>query len=173
MCRILKVDRTSYYHWKREGSTLNKRDEQLDNLILELFYQSRQTYGTRRLKQILIKRYGVIVSKKRIADIMKYLGIRAKTKRRFRILTTDSNHNLGVAPNRLQRDFSTIVANRVYVGDITYIDTKKGWLYLATVIDLYSRRVVGWSMDDSIKASLVNNALSMAIQTRRPQKGLI
>ena len=104
---------------------------------------------------------------------MKYLDLKVKMKRRFKVVTTDSNHNLPIAPNRLNRDFYTSVINNTYVGDITYIPTKEGWLYLATVIDLYSRKVVGWSMDDTMRVSLVNNALAMAIKRRKPQSGLI
>jgi len=94
-------------------------------------------------------------------------------KRRFRVNTTDSNHNLPIAPNLLNRDFYSSVPDTKYVGDITYIPTNEGWLYLATVIDLYSRKIVGWSMAENMKTSLVNNALKMAIAKRGPLKGLI
>jgi len=104
---------------------------------------------------------------------MRKLGLVAKTKKRYRINTTSSNHNLTIAPNILNRDFYATYPNKKYVGDITYIPTNEGWLYLATVIDLYSRRIVGWSMDDTMKVSLVNDALNMALIARKPQKGLI
>ena len=91
----------------------------------------------------------------------------------YKINTTDSNHKLPIAPNILNRDFYASTSDQKYVGDITYIPTNEGWLYLATVIDLYSRKIVGWSMDDTMKVSLVNNALNMAITTRKPPKGLI
>ena len=103
---------------------------------------------------------------------MKELHLSCKTKRRFK-LTTDSKHSLPIATNRLQRNFKVYKANQVYVGDITYIHTHEGWLYLATVIDLYSRRVVGWAMDNQMQATLVNKSLLMAIWNRKPKKGLL
>ncbi|MDP2894426.1 MAG: IS3 family transposase [Sulfurimonas sp.] len=115
----------------------------------------------------------MIVSRRRICAIMRYLGLEAKIKKRYKINTTDSNHSLPIAPNVLNRDFYASLPNEKYVGDITYIPTNEGWLYLATVIDLYSRKVVGWSMDDTMKVSLVNNALKMAIISRKPPQGLI
>ena len=104
---------------------------------------------------------------------MKKLGLRCLQKRRFKVQTTNSNHNFMISPNLLKRDFCVSKENQVYVGDITYIATHEGWLYLATVIDLYSRRIVGWSMDDRMQTSLVNDALLMAIKQRNPQKGVI
>ena len=101
---------------------------------------------------------------------MKDLNLKVKMKRRYKN-TTDSNHNLPIAPNILNRDFYASNPNEKYVGDITYIPTGEGWLYLATVIDLYSRKVVGWSMDDTMKVSLVNDALNMAIIHRSPSPG--
>jgi len=103
---------------------------------------------------------------------MKTLNLRVKMKRRYKN-TTDSNHNLPIAPNILNRDFYASQPDTKYVGDITYIPTGEGWLYLATVIDLHSRRIVGWSMDDTMKVSLVNDALTMAIKQRTPAQGLI
>ncbi|PLY04681.1 MAG: hypothetical protein C0625_15935 [Arcobacter sp.] len=138
-----------------------------------MFIQSRQTYGTRRLNHSLVKRYGLIVSKRRIGNIMKSLNLKTKMKRRFKVTTTNSNHNFAIAPNRINRDFYSSNPNDKYVGDITYIKTNQGFLYLSTVIDLYSRKVVGWSMDDTMKTSLVNDALLMAIKRRNPAKGLI
>ncbi len=113
------------------------------------------------------------VSRRRIGAIMKDLGLVARTKKRYKINTTNSNHNLPIAPNLLERDFYASSPDEKYVGDITYIPTNEGWLYLATVIDLYSRRIVGWSMDDTMKVSLVNDALNMALISRKPSKGLI
>ena len=104
---------------------------------------------------------------------MKDLGLSVKMKRRFKINTTDSNHNLPIAPNILNRDFYAYMPDTKYVGDITYIPTNEGWLYLATVIDLYSRKIVGWSMSDNMKTTLVNDALTMALINRNPPKGLI
>ncbi|RLF02996.1 MAG: IS3 family transposase [Thermoprotei archaeon] len=138
-----------------------------------IFVQGRQNYGTRRIKDKLLQRYGLIVSRRLIGSIMRDLGLVAKTKKRYKINTTNSNHNLPVANNILNRDFYSGTPDTKYVGDITYIPTNEGWLYLATVIDLYSRKIVGWSMAENMKVSLVNDALSMAISSRKPEKGLI
>ncbi len=173
MCKVFKVDKSSYYHWIKNGSIIQKIDEKLNELIEIIFIQSRQTYGTRRIKDKLAERYGLIVSRRRIRNIMRYLGLSVKMKRRFRVMTTDSKHNLPIAPNVLNRDFYASKADEKYVGDITYIPTSEGWLYLATVIDLYSRKIVGWSMDETMKVSLVNDALKMALENRNPPKGLI
>jgi len=173
MCKILKVNRSAYYHWIDNGCIVNKVDERLNQLIKDIFYQYREVYGTRRIKKVLVQEYGVIISTRKIAKSMKEVGLIVKMKRKFKVTTTDSNHNYSISPNRLQRDFNTNVANEVYVGDITYIRTQQGWLYLAVVIDLYSRKVVGWSMDDNMETPLVNKALQMALHTRNPAPKLI
>lgn len=173
MCRVLKVDRASYYHWIKNGCVVKKVDNKLNELIGVIFEQGRGNYGTRPIKKALLQRYGFIVSRRRIGAIMNDLGLKAKTKKRYKINTTDSNHNLPIALNILNRDFYASAPDEKYVGDITYIPTNEGWLYLATVIDLYSRKIVGWSMDDNMKTSLVNDALNMAIKNRKPPKGLI
>jgi len=173
MCKVFKVDKSSYYHWIKKGSIVQKIDEKLNELIEIIFIQSRQTYGTRRIKDKLLARYGVIVSRRRIRNILNYLGLSVKMKKKFKVMTTDSNHNLPIAPNIINRDFYASNPDEKYVGDITYIPTSEGWLYLATVIDLYSRKIVGWSMDDRMKVSLVNDALKMALNNRTPSKGLL
>ena len=172
MCKVIKVNRSGYYHWIEAGMIIKKVDKQLNDLILSIFIQGRNIYGTRPIRDKLIELYGLFVSRKRISNIMKYLNLKVKMKRRFRN-TTDSNHNLPIANNILNRDFYASNPNEKWVGDITYIPTGEGWLYLATVIDLYSRKVVGWSMDDTMKVSLVNDALNMAITHRNPPKGLL
>jgi transposase InsO family protein len=173
MCKVLKINRSAYYHWINNGCIINKVDKRLNQLIKDIFYQYREVYGTRRIKAVLVQEYGVIVSTRKIAKSMKEVGLVVKMKRKFKVTTTDSNHNYKISPNRLQRDFRTNVADEVYVGDITYIRTQQGWLYLAIVIDLFSRKVVGWSMDDNMETPLVNNALQMALQTRNPRPQLI
>lgn len=172
MCKVLKVNRASYYHWLSSGSVIRKVDIKLNELVEFIFNQGRNAYGTRRIKDKLLLYYGLFVSRKRISNIMKNLNLKVKMKRRYKN-TTDSNHNLPIAPNILDRDFYASNKDEKYVGDITYISTGEGRLYLATVIDLYSRKVVGWSMDDTMKVSLVNNALNMALRHRTPKKGLI
>ncbi len=172
MCKVIDVDKSSYYHWIKAGCIINKVDTQLNDLIKSIFVQGRNNYGTRRIRDKLKELYGLIVSRKRISTIMKELHLKVKMKRRYKN-TTDSNHNLPIAPNILNRDFYASNPDEKYVGDITYISTGEGWLYLATVIDLYSRRVVGWAMDDSMKVDLVNDALNMAVKHRNPLKGLL
>jgi len=173
MCRVLELNRSAYYHWINNGCIVNKVDEKLNNLVKDIFYQYREVYGTRRIKEALVQEYGVIVSTRKIAKCMKEVGVVVKMKRKFKVVTTDSNHNHAISPNRLQRDFRTNVPDEVYVGDITYIRTQQGWLYLAVVIDLFSRKVVGWSMDDNMETPLVNNALLMALHNRTPPPELI
>lgn len=173
MCRVLKVDTSSYYYWHRTGCIVEKVDEELNNLIKSIFKAGREAYGQRRIKEALQKKHGFIVSKRRIGSIMKSLNLIPKMRKKFKVNTTDSNHNLPVAPNILDRDFNSELPDTKYVGDITYIHTAQGWPYLATVIDLFSRKVVGWSMDDNMRVSLVNDALEMAIKRRSPQAGLI
>ena len=133
--------------------------------------QSRGTYGTRRMKRALAQQ-GLLISRRRIGHVMKQQQLACKTKRKFKV-TTDSKHHLPIAPHLLQRQFTVEQPNAYYVGDITYIPTQAGWLYLATVIDLYSRQVVGWAMEAHMKVSLVNQALLMAIWKRKPARGLL
>ena len=140
-------------------------------MITERFEQGRGTYGTRRLKRKLAE-HGWTVSRRRIGRLLKKMGLSCKTKRKFKA-TTDSRHHLPVAPNVLNRQFDVDRPDQCYVGDITYIATQEGWLYLAIVIDLFSRKVVGWSMAKHMRASLVNDALLMALWSRKPEKGLI
>lgn len=143
MCYCLKVSRSAYYDWS--DSVLSKRaldNERISELIKCLFYESRGTYGSRRIKRALY-RQGFIVSRRRIARLMRLQGLSCKTKKKFRV-TTDSKHVLPIAANLLNRQFLIDQPNKRYVGDITYIDTSSGWLYLAVVIDLFSRKVVGW-----------------------------
>ena len=172
MCRFMSVSRSAYYAWlERRQTTLEKEDIELIEIIKVLFKKGRENYGTRRLKKALAGK-GWHVSRRRIGRLMRIAGIACKTKRKFKV-TTDSKHSLPIAPNRLDRQFSATQPNQTYVGDITYIYTQEGWLYLAVVIDLYSRQVVGWSMAERMQAKLVNDALLMALWQRKPGKGLI
>jgi transposase InsO family protein len=148
-----------------------KDDTDLIGILESVFKKSRATYGTRRLKAVLLDRDRT-VSRRRIGRLMREAGLACITKRKFKA-TTNSRHDLPVAPNHLDRQFSVVQPDQVYAGDITYIHTQEGWLYLAVVIDLYSRQVVGWSMAEHMRAKLVNDALSMAIWKRKPEKGLI
>jgi transposase InsO family protein len=168
----MQVSRSAYYDWQRRSATAREQgDTELTGIIQEEFTKSRATYGTRRIQQTLVNR-NLPVSRRRIGRLMREAGLACKTKRRFKA-TTDSKHNRPVAANHLNRQFTVPKPNQVYAGDITYIDTQEGWLYLAVVIDLFSRRVVGWSMARHMRASLVNDALVMAIWKRKPDKGLL
>lgn len=164
MCKLLGVSRNAYYHWCRNGE--RKKDSDLFRLVKEIFEESYKTYGIRRIKKELEKKYGWIVSRRRIGKAMKELGLRAKTKQHFKINTTDSRHTLPISPNLLGQDFYASSPNEVYVGDITYIKTKEGWLYLAVVIDLYARTVAGWAIADHMKTSLICDALIKAYRKR-------
>jgi len=172
MCELLGVSQSSYYDWfKQQPSPRKLRNQELAIQIKTLFMASRCTYGTRRLRRDLDK-LGLIVSRRRIGNLMKDQQLSCKAKRQFK-LTTDSKHSLPIAQNILQRNFTVYKPNQAYVGDITYIGTEEGWLYLAAVIDLYSRRIVGWAIDQHMQAALVNKALLMAIWGRRPKRGLL
>lgn len=173
MCKLFKVSRSCYYNWIEKGSVVTRVDKKFNDLVQTIFEQARATYGTRRVKEVLKQRYGLIVSRRKIQRTLKYLNLKVKMKRRFKVITTTSNHTLPIAPNILNRDFYSSNIDEKYVGDITYIPTNEGWLYLAVVIDIYSRKVVGWSMRYSLHTILVNDALLMAIKRRNPSKGLI
>ena len=169
---MLEVNRSSYYDWRKSGPSDNQlMNQQLSHRIKELFIAGRCNYGGRRIKRLLA-RDQLFVSRKRIGRLMKEQGLICKARRRYKV-TTDSKHHLPIAPNVLNRQFTPAKPDCNYAGDITYIPTQEGWLYLAVVIDLFSRRVVGWSMADSMRAELVNDALLMALWQRKPPRGLI
>jgi len=172
MCDCLGVTRSSYYDWREGASYLPKEEEKiLLEKIETIFNESRQTDGTRRIKRALF-REDLSVSRRRIARLMKKKGLSCKTKPRYQS-TTNSKHSLPVSDNLLNRQFNVDSVDTHYVGDITYIGTQEGWLYLAAVIDLFSRNVVGWNMKDHMRAELVNDALLMALWKRKPEKGLL
>ena len=144
MCRVLEVSRSRYYEWlARSPSQHAQRDAVLSERIVAHFEANRDVYGTRRLKDCLADE-GEQVSRRRIGRLMSDHDLKVKTKRKYKV-TTDSKHGQAVAPNVLDREFDVDEPNTAYVGDITYIWTAEGWLYLAVVIDLFSRAVVGWS----------------------------
>ncbi len=162
MCRVFEVSRSGYYEWlSRPLSQRNQQDKALKTKIRKHHKESRANYGARRIQKKLAETDDV-VSRRRINRLMTEEGLECKTRRKF-TATTNSKHGMPVAPNVLNRNFSAEKMDQKYVGDITYIPTREGWLYLAVFIDLCSRTVVGWSMDSRMQASLVNDALSMAI----------
>ena len=172
MCRVLQVSRSGYYDYlHRPPSDHCNVDDKLRPQIRSAFKKGRKNYGTRRIKDEL-KKEKTTVSRRRIGRLMQEEKLVVQTKRKFKV-TTDSNHDKPIAPNLLEREFTVATPNTVYVGDITYIPTREGWLYLAVVIDLFSRAVVGWAMGSRMTADLVNDAMLMAIWKRKPAKGLI
>jgi transposase InsO family protein len=172
MCEVLSVSRSGYYAWRKSSESKRKQSNgTLRKKIRAVHRNSGESYGSPRVYKAL-KKQGETCSKNRVARLMREDGLKAKSKRRFKA-TTNSKHNLPVAPNLLNRDFSPEAPNQVYAGDITYIWTTEGWLYLAVVIDLFSRSVVGWAMDKRMTRQLVMDALTMAVQRRRPPPGVI
>ena len=173
MCDLLKVCRSAYYAWLRKPalSAKEKEDNELTEKIRMIFIEHKCRYGARRIMRTL-RNMGYTISKRRVSRLMRAAGLYCKTRRKFKH-TTDSNHTLTISPNLLNRDFSPSKPDTAYAGDITYIPTQEGWLYLAVVIDLFSRQVVGWAMDGRMKADLVNKAVLMAIWKRKPARGLI
>lgn len=173
MCRVLAVSRSGYYAWlKRPTSPRKMADQELIQQIQEIHQQSRQTYGSPRIQAELAEN-GVNCSHKRVARLMRDEELFAKQSRKFKVTTTDSAHPYPVAPNLLDQDFTASRPNEKWLVDITYIPTAEGWLYLAVVMDLYSRRIVGWAMSDSLERHLVIAALQMATKMRQPPPGLL
>ena len=172
MCKQLGVSRGGYYAWKhRDPSHRQKMDEELVVHIKKSHTESRGTYGSPRVLDDL-KGEGFQVGRKRVARLMREQGITGNAPRPFR-RTTDSNHKLDVADNLLDRQFEVAAPDTAWSTDITYVRTWQGWLYLAVVIDLFSRRVVGWSMATHMRTSLVLGALDMALGRRRPGPGML
>ncbi|WP_152451752.1 IS3 family transposase [Microbulbifer sp. THAF38] len=172
LCRVMQVNKSSYYGWyQRSNSSIDSQTWKLCHRLKALFSESRQSLGSRRLMKLLRKE-GFKIGRYRVRKLMKKLGLRVKRKKRF-TLTTDSKHQLPTAENLLNREFSPSVKNQVWTTDITYIWTAQGWLYLAVVIDLYSRRIVGWHLDRQMETALVSRALMMAVNLRTPPKGLL
>ena len=176
-CRVLEVSISGYHeHFVRRASNAQRRHLSDDALLVHIkavYAETRGAYGWPRIWKTLLGR-GIRVGKERIQKLMKLHGIRAKGKRRFKV-TTDSNHDLPISPNVLNREFTVTEPDKVWVGDITYIATDEGWLFLAVVIDLFSRQVVGWSLRESMTRDIVMDALRMAWFRRHPgkQSGLI
>jgi transposase InsO family protein len=172
MCTLLTISSAGYYEWvERKPSARSAANDKLVREIVEIHKASRKTYGSHRIRAALSEK-GKCVNRKRILRLMRSAGIQGVMRRRFRC-TTDSNHKKPVAPNLLNRTFTIPTINTHWCGDITYISTREGWLYLAVVIDLASRSVVGWSMGNRIDSGLVTDALSSAILRRRPPLSLM
>ena len=172
MCSVFQVSSSGYYEWRgRPPSKRTIENQRLGAKVKDIFINNRRVYGTRRIQEELFED-GENISRYRIGKMMSQQDLKCKTKKKFKV-TTDSNHDFPVAPNLLDRKFDVQHPDQVYVGDITYIPTSEGWLYLAVFIDLYSRMVVGWSMYNRINAKLTYDSLLMAIWKRKPSKGLM
>ncbi len=168
ICRVLHVARSGFYAWlKRKPSARDVRQAELLVKIRVAHAQNRELYGSPRVHRALLID-GETVSRNTVAKLMRRAKIRAKSRRRFVPKTTDSRHAQPIADNVLRRDFGAIAPNRTWLADITYIPTEEGWLYLAGVLDCFSRKIVGWSMADHMETELVSDALKMALQHRRP-----
>jgi putative transposase len=173
LCDVLEVSRSGYYAWlKRPVSARQKRREELTDQIRQVHERSRCTYGSPRVHAELADRQ-VSVCVNTIARLMKQAGLQSRIRRRFVVHTTDSNHGEPVAANVLDRQFAASGPNRKWCCDITYVPTDEGFLYLAAVIDLCSRKIVGWSMADHLRSELCLEALEMALHQRRPEQGLL
>jgi transposase InsO family protein len=172
MCDMMEVSCSAFYDWlKRPESARSLEDRRLSEKVKKSHEKSRETYGARRIVKDLVED-DELISRTRVGRLMKQQDLKSKSKRKFKA-TTNSKHNHPVAPNLLDRKFQVERPDTVYAGDITYISTDEGWLYLAVLIDLYSRAVVGWAMSDRITAELANDALVMAVWKRKPNKGLM
>ncbi len=172
MCRVLKVSRAGFYAWRsRPGPTRTRQDQVLAAVVATIYTNNRGCYGSPRV-QVELRERGHCVGRKRVARLMREQGLSARYKRRYR-RTTDSRHNFAISANVLARRFAVTRPNAAWVTDITYIWTLEGWLYLAVILDLFSRRIVGWSMSERIDRQLVVDCLQMALAHRQPSDGLI
>jgi transposase InsO family protein len=174
LCKVMKVSRSGFYdylHQYRRGTDDTPAEKSLKVRICAIFKEHRSKYGSRRIVKQLQKE-GHKIGRYKVRRIMRELGLKAKAPRRYKA-TTDSRHSFPVAPNVLNRQFDVSEPNKVWTADISYVWTLEGWLYLAVVMDLFSRQIVGWAMDSRIKKQLALDALAMAYWRRKPKAGLI
>jgi transposase InsO family protein len=172
LCQRLSVSKSGYYAWLKDP--LGKRGREnamLKRRIFTIFSESKRIYGSPRI-HAKMRKEGYICSRKRVARLMREMGLRSIIKRKYKA-TTNSRHNKPVAKNKLNRQFRPLETNQIWAGDITFVPTDEGWLYLAIVMDLHSRKIIGWSMSTWIKADLVIQALESAIAKREPRPGLL
>jgi putative transposase len=174
MCQVLKVSKSGYYKWLSQSNILSEKEEyrlEIQQKISKSFHESFGTYGSPRVHSDLID-WGYTISQKTVARIMKEMDLKATLKEKF-VVTTDSNHNLNIYPNLLKRQFNVEEPNKVWVSDITYIWTVEGWVYLSSIMDLFGRKIVGWSLASHMKTELVIQSLKMALVSRQPGEDLI
>lgn len=173
LCRVLQVSRSGYYAWRRrKPSPSVQRRQQIGQAAQQAHRDSHGTYGYRRVHRDLVEDHQIACCRETVRRVMAELGLCGRHKRRF-LKTTDSNHAEPIAANRLQRDFTATRPDQKWLADITYIRLTEGWLYLAVVLDCFSRRIVGWSLSRQIDAELVCTALEMALRRRCPQGDLV
>lgn len=175
LCQSFAVSTSGYYDWckrQTEPGPRQRQDRELGAQIALLHQQSRQTYGAPRI-HFQLRSAGQRCGRNRVARLMRQQQLCGRQRRRFRVRTTDSNHEQPVAPNRLASRAAPKKPNEIWVADITYIPTAQGWLYLAAILDLHSRRVVGWAMSQNIDTALVLDAWKMAVRHRQPPAGLL
>jgi putative transposase len=174
LCSVLNVSRQGYWAWKQHPASRRRlEDERLKRRILAAWTKSDRTYGAPRLQAELRLGGGVKVGKKRVARLMRELEIQGVSRRRGTMRTTIPDKRTAPAPDLVKRNFTAERPDETWVADITYVPTQEGWLFLAAVMDLYSRKIVGWSMRDDLEAPLVVDAISMAITRRKPKPGLV
>ena len=172
LCEVLQVSSSGYHKWlKRKLSIRAIENQRILGMINYHYSRSKRTYGLPRI-YAAIRTQGLKVNKKRIARLMRENNVKAKTKRRFKVTTLQNSKALA-SDNILKQNFSASSENKIWTGDITYLWTTEGWLYIAVVMDIYSRKIVGWSLDSSLSAELVRKALTMAIVHRNPERGLV
>jgi transposase InsO family protein len=174
LCKVMRVSRSGFYDYLKRfqrGPFLDPSEEGLKSQMRQIFKTSKGSYGSRRLCEHL-RQEGFAIGRFKTRRLMRELGLNAKAPRRYKV-TTDSRHSFPVAPNVLNRQFDVLAANTVWTADISYVWTLEGWLYLAVVMDLHSRQIVGWAMDKRMKRELALNALAMAYWHRKPPKGLL
>lgn len=169
----MRVSPSAFYAWAQapENTAKKERQKQLEARACQLFEENKKSYGSRRLSDAF-KKEGIPVGRFKAGRLMATLGLEVRYPKRFKV-TTDSNHNDAISPNLLDRQFDVAAPNKVWTTDITYVWTLEGWLYVAIVIDLFSRQVVGWAIDDHMRTSLCVNALQMAFWRRKPEPGLL
>ena len=175
LCRELEVSASGYYDWQSRGSCPGPRalqDQALKQEIQSIHTSSRKTYGSPRIVMEL-RKAGARHGRNRVARLMKQENLCGRQKRRYRVQTTDSNHNEPIAPNRLAEAPKASAPNQIWVADITYVQTQEGWLYVAAILDLYSRKIVGWAMGEHIDTALISKALFMALLHRQPPASLL
>jgi putative transposase len=175
LCLHLEVSSSGYYDWQKRRARPGPRaveDQALAQEIGQIYTRSRETYGAPRVEKELRKQ-GRCHGRNRVARLMKEKGLCGRQQRRYRVQTTDSNHDQPIAPNRLAEAPKATAPNQLWVADLTYIETQEGWLYLAAILDLYSRKIVGWAMSERIDTALVLKALAMALLHRSPPAKLL